>query len=175
VRCISDLGQYRQFWHTITFVSTEAAVNATFLRFNESYPSIAGVANVVSSLTLEPLPPALYARHPDSNALGFDKRGNLKQSLVIALLTVSYTSASDDQLIEKYGRSLMDAISKDTKKLKADDPYVYLNYAAPYQDPLASYTKENVRRLRDIAAKFDPKGTFQKQVPGGFKLSNTKW
>lgn len=151
-------------------MSTEAAINTTFFRFNESYPTIAGVSGIVSSLTLEPLPPALYARHRASNALGFDHRENLNQSLVIALLSVSYTSANDDQIIETYGRSLMDAINQDMKKLKTFDPYLYLNYAAPYQDPLSSYTAANVRRLREIAAKWDPHRIFQYQVPGGFKL-----
>ncbi|KAF2637150.1 FAD-binding domain-containing protein [Massarina eburnea CBS 473.64] len=172
LRAQATSGQ-RIFWNTLTFVSAEAAVNATFIRFNESHPSIAGVSGVISSLTLEPLPPALYARHPDMNALGFDRRENLDQSLVIALLTVSYASAADDQTVEKYGRALMDAINEDAKKLNASDPYLYLNYAAPYQDPISSYTHANVRHLRKIAAKWDPHGTFQCQVPGGFKLFDT--
>ncbi|ORY06677.1 putative oxidoreductase [Clohesyomyces aquaticus] len=160
----------RQFWNTLTFVSTEAAMSATFFRFNESILAISRVPDIVSSITLEPLPPALYARQQASNALGFDHRGNLNQSLVIALLSVSYTSADNDQLVDTYGRSLMEAINQDLKKLNASDPYLYLNYAASYQDPISSYTEANVRRLREIAAKWDPRGTFQHQVPGGFKL-----
>ncbi|KAF2477177.1 FAD-binding domain-containing protein [Lindgomyces ingoldianus] len=147
-----------------------ATINATFFRFNESLPTIARVSGIVSSPTLEPLPPALYARHQASNSLGFGHRENLNQSLVIALLSISYTFANDDQIIKTYGHSLMDAISQDMKKLDAFDPYLSLNYAAPYQDPLSSYTDANMRRLREIAAKWDPHGTFQHQVPGGFKL-----
>ena len=167
---VSNLIVSRMFWNTLTFVSTEAAINTTFFRFNESIPVIAGVSGIVSSLTLEPLPPALYARHQASNALGFDHRKNLNQSLVIALLSVSYTSENDDQIVETYARTLMNTINQDMKNLKSFDPYLYLNYAAPYQDPLSSYTESNFRRLRKIAAKWDPQGTFQYQVPGGFKL-----
>ncbi|KAH7114329.1 putative oxidoreductase [Dendryphion nanum] len=169
MRAQDVIGQ-RIFWNTLTFVSTEAAVNATFLRFKESSSTIAGVSGILSSLTLEPLPPALYARHHSSNALGFDQRENLNQSLVIALLSVSYTSAEDDQIIETYGRSLMDAINEDMRRLKTLDPFLYLPYAAPYQDPLSSYTEANLRHLREIATKWDPHRTFQYQVPGGFKL-----
>lgn len=121
---------------------------------------------------MEPLPPALFARHPKANALGFNYRKDLNQSLVVALLSVSYASAADDQIVETYSRTLMDAISEDAKMLGASDSYLYLNYAAAYQNPLSSYTEVNVRRLRNIAAKWDPHGTFQFQVPGGFKLSN---
>ncbi|KAF2009349.1 putative oxidoreductase [Aaosphaeria arxii CBS 175.79] len=160
----------RMFWSTLTFLSTEAAINATFFRFNESSLAIGEIPGIVSSLTLEPLPPVLYARNRRSNALGFDNRGNITNALVIALLSVSYTSPDDDDLVEQYGRSLMDAINVDMIKLQAFDPFLYLNYAAPYQNPLLSYTEPNVRRLRKIAAEQDPLGTFQYQVPGGFKL-----
>jgi hypothetical protein len=94
----------------------------------------------------------------------------LNQLLVIALLSVSYMVADDDQVVEPYGRSLMDAIDQVMMELGTSDPFRYLNYAASYQDPLSGYTEANLRRLRGIAAKWDPLGTFQNQVPGGFKL-----
>lgn len=46
----------------------------------------------------------------------------------------------------------------------------YLNYAAQDQDPLGSYGEENLARLRAVSGKFDPRGMFQRNVPGGFKL-----
>lgn len=48
--------------------------------------------------------------------------------------------------------------------------FQYLNYAAPFQTPLESYGEENLRFLRAVSEKYDPKGVFQKRVPGGFKL-----
>jgi len=158
------------FWSTLTFLSTEAAINATFIRFNESIAAIADIADMVPSLTLEPFPPALYARHHESNALGFDNRAGPNRALVVAILDISYTREADDQAVKEYGRSLTDVIKQDLKKLNALDPFLYLNYAAPYQDPLSSYGERNLRRLRQIATKFDSQGTFQYQVPGGFKL-----
>lgn len=59
----------RMFWNNLTSVSTEAALNPIYFRFKESYPNIAGFSDNVWSLTLEPLPPALYARHLFSKAL----------------------------------------------------------------------------------------------------------
>lgn len=49
--------------------------------------------------------------------------------------------------------------------------WVYLNYADKSQNPLASYGVENVSRMKDVAAKYDPNQVFQKLCPGGFKLS----
>lgn len=48
--------------------------------------------------------------------------------------------------------------------------FVYLNYANQDQDPISTYGRENVASLRAAAAKYDPRGVFQRQVPGGFKL-----
>lgn len=52
--------------------------------------------------------------------------------------------------------------------------WIYLNYADKSQDPLASYGAENVKKMRDAAAKYDPDQVFQKLCPGGFKISAVK-
>ena len=50
-------------------------------------------------------------------------------------------------------------------------PFVYLNYAHPSQEVLRSYGPENVRRMKEAAAKYDPAGVLQRLCPGGFKIS----
>lgn len=52
--------------------------------------------------------------------------------------------------------------------------WVYLNYAHPSQDVLEGYGPENVDRIREAAARYDPEGVFQKLCPGGFKVSAVK-
>jgi hypothetical protein len=52
--------------------------------------------------------------------------------------------------------------------------WTYLNYADKSQDPLSSYGPENIRKMKDAAAKYDPDQVFQKLVPGGFKISDVK-
>ena len=52
--------------------------------------------------------------------------------------------------------------------------WIYLNYADPSQNPLASYGPENLKNLKDAAAKYDPKQIFQRLCPGGFKISDVK-
>jgi hypothetical protein len=51
-------------------------------------------------------------------------------------------------------------------------PWVYMNYADKSQAVLQSYGAENIRRMRDVAAKYDPHQVFQKLCPGGFKLGD---
>ncbi|UZP34741.1 hypothetical protein NXS19_002557 [Fusarium pseudograminearum] len=52
--------------------------------------------------------------------------------------------------------------------------WTYLNYADKTQNPLGSYGLENIRKMKDAAAKYDPGQVFQKLVPGGFKISDVK-
>lgn len=52
-----------------------------------------------------------------------------------------------------------------------DVEWEYLGYADGFQDPLGSYGTDNIRFLRDVAAKYDPDQVFQQRVPGGFKIS----
>jgi hypothetical protein len=50
----------------------------------------------------------------------------------------------------------------------------YLNYVDGTQDPLKSYGQKNVDFMREVAAKYDPSGMFQKKVVSGWKISNVK-
>lgn len=54
---------------------------------------------------------------------------------------------------------------------KGNLPWIYLNYADSSQDVLQSYGEDNVRRMKDVAAKYDPKQVFQRLCSGGFKLN----
>ncbi|KAI0449942.1 putative oxidoreductase [Xylaria acuta] len=157
----------RQYWATNTMVSSEAAINAAYLRFNESIPAFASIANISFGYTIEPLPPALYARHGDMNPLGLGKNN---QSLLIGLFFASWTDQVDDEQVDKAARGLMKAIENDSHRLGSYIPFKYLNYAASWQDPIASYGVESVGRLRKVAREVDPHGVFTHQVPGGFKI-----
>lgn len=52
----------------------------------------------------------------------------------------------------------------------AYDPFIYLNYAGPDQDPIATYGALNVERLRATRSRVDPGGLLTEQVPGGHKV-----
>ena len=49
--------------------------------------------------------------------------------------------------------------------------WVYLNYAAEWQDPIGSYGAANVGRLMSVSRRYDPTGVFQELVKGGFKIA----
>lgn len=50
----------------------------------------------------------------------------------------------------------------------------YLNYSDISQDPLRTYGESSVKKMQEVAFKYDPTGIFQTRVPGGFKISDVK-
>ncbi|KAK8093852.1 oxidoreductase- FAD-binding protein [Apiospora hydei] len=103
------------------------------------------------------------------NAFGLDSEDD---NLFNVLLTITWDRAEDDALVHRQARSLLDQLEAVARDIGVDHPYVYLNYAGPWQlDAIvAGYGAESLGRLRETSRRYDPRGMFQRQVPGGFKL-----
>ena len=84
---------------------------------------------------------------------------------------VMVTSSDADFALAK---TMLQSLTAEMKKISVDYDsamdLVYLNYANPSQDSLGSYGEDNMRFLKEVAAKYDSEGVFQKRFPGGFKL-----
>ncbi|PLN80193.1 putative oxidoreductase [Aspergillus taichungensis] len=156
----------RELMVETTYRTTPPILDATFLHWNESLSAVEDVPGLVWSLSLEPLPPAIYAKHAAENALGIPGTAG---SLMIVLLSATWTDEADDARVEKASRELFRAIEDDANRMGVYSPYIYLNYAAPWQDPISSYGGKNVGKLHKVSKEVDPKGIFQSQV-AGFKL-----
>lgn len=150
-----------------TLISNAAVIKAAFEAWKESVPSLKEVPNIVFALVLEPLPPAIYSRHADTNSLGL---GNRKDALIVTLISVTWFTSEDDDLIHQSAQGLLDSINSAADRLGCRDPYIYLNYAGKNQDPIASYGSDSIEHLLQVRDRVDPTLVFTKQVPGGYKL-----
>ncbi|QMW46603.1 hypothetical protein G4B11_010058 [Aspergillus flavus] len=157
----------RQLTVVTTHGSTLPMLTAVYQHWDSSLESVEGIPGMVWAISLEPLPPAIYARNASRNALGL---ADASGSLVVTLLSATWDDESDDEEVEKAARELFDNIDNDARKLGVHEPFVYLNYAAPWQDPISSYKSKNVQLLKRVSQDVDPKRVFQTNVPGGFKL-----
>lgn len=88
----------------------------------------------------------------------------------MTLLSASWTDKADDAKVERAARELFAGIEDEARKLGVYEPFVYLNYAAAWQDPIASFGSKSVERLKKVRKDVDPKGVFRLNVPGGFKI-----
>lgn len=142
-------------------------IHAAFDAWNTSLAGVRDISGLTWSLSLEPVPPAMYQQGASANALGLADRTS---TLVVCLLSQAWANEADNERVYIASAELVAALELAALSLGANDPYLYLNYAANWQDPIASYGGASVRQLQKLRARVDPNGVFTYLSPGGFKI-----
>jgi len=144
-----------------------ATIQAAAERYMASLENIKGkVKDLLCSCTLQPYPVSLLEKATD-NSLGLSPASG---PLVNILLLTYWKNKEDDELVLSTMRDTMQWIKADANERGTAVPYTFLAYADETQDPIGSYGDANKKALQEASKKYDPKGLFQKGVPGGFKL-----
>lgn len=159
----------RQLFVTGTYGNSAKLMSTIFDIANRTVQPLVDVPDLAYAISFQPMPTAITskAKSRGGSSLGLDDSdGNLFN----LLLGVSWDASADDARIERQSKELFEKAEVEAKKLGLYNKYVYLNYAASWQDPISGYGTANKARLQTVSKKYDPRGVFQKQVPGGFKL-----
>lgn len=157
----------RQLFLTATYGNSAKMMSNILDISNSTVQELVDVPDLAYSLSFQPIPTVITSKAKGQNSLGLTgEEGNLFN----LLLTVSWGTQDDDERIYRQARALFDESEAVARELGLFNEYVYLNYAAPWQDPLGGYGAESKARLQAVSKKYDPQGVFQKRVPGGFKL-----
>ena len=166
---------YRDSFHTLTFVNDARILHKGIELHNGFIEQLeAGAGGNWTIVTMYQPFPTLFFEHGverGGNVLGLDR--NTAENLVLFQIDLSWQRAEDDALFDRVGNDMVKELSAFAESVGGANEYVYLPYAYYTQNPLATYGKENLKKLRKVAKKYDPRGVFQKLVPGGFKLSAT--
>ena len=161
----------RAFTNTITIKNDLHLLRKILTLWNDTLSSttIATRDGIVFALTLMPLPPAVSAKSSNSggNRLGLSPADG---PLVVIQISASWFQASDDSAIASVANTLLGNIRTEARKADKLSAYVDLNYANKAQDVWTGRGTATLAKLKAVSLKYDPKGVFQKQVPGGFKL-----
>ncbi|KAI4871004.1 hypothetical protein F4820DRAFT_741 [Hypoxylon rubiginosum] len=153
---------------TTTHGTSLEMFTAAFNAWNKSNAAFAGTSILQARLFWEPYPQATYQKAASgSNVLGLS--GD-QGALVVVGVAAAWSNASEDALMNQLAQTVVTNIDTAAKKLGQHYEYKYLNYASPWQDVIQSYGAANMAKLRNMSKKYDPRGIFQKNVPGGFKL-----
>ncbi|KAH7029081.1 oxidoreductase FAD-binding protein [Microdochium trichocladiopsis] len=159
----------RQLFTTATFKNSAAMLSEIYKIAQTNVNSISGISGIKYSLSFQPIPTVINSKAAASggNSLGLDASdGNLMNML----LTVTWDNKSDDATVESAAKNLFAQANTKAKSLGKFHEYLYLNYAAKWQDPISGYGADSKAKLQAASKKYDPAGLFQKNVPGGFKL-----
>ncbi|KAI1170499.1 hypothetical protein F4777DRAFT_110779 [Nemania sp. FL0916] len=127
------------------------------------------VEGLTTSFTLQAYPKSLLDKTASAggNSLGIDP---LDGPLMSILILSFWQNKEDDGKIHSTFKGVIEAVDQDATTRGTAVPYKYMNYAAPFQDPIGSYGEKTRAKLQATSKKYDPEGLFQKGVVGGWKL-----
>jgi hypothetical protein len=131
--------------------------------------SLQTVTNITASLTFQPYPVSLLQKNNinGGNVLGLGPESGPIMSI---LLLTWWDKPEDDAKVLGALTNVLKQMKADASKRGTLIPFEYMNYAADFQDIIASYGAANKKFLQTTSRKYDPSGLFQKGVPGGWKL-----
>lgn len=164
---------YHNLWHTTTFLN-DPRIMAKAVEVHAATVAKMQAASKTgrfSTLCLFQALPSFYGRLGDAaggNVMGLDQhlRGRNAVSMLLSV------NVSEEEL-RGYGlqlaREYLDEVDAYARSVGGYLPWCYINYSDRAQKPLASLLDPGA--IRGVAEKYDRDGVFQKQVPGGFKIS----
>ncbi|ORX94635.1 hypothetical protein BCR34DRAFT_499113 [Clohesyomyces aquaticus] len=164
----SGSGLRQAFW-TWTMKLNKGMANVTKNIFFEELNAVLDVAGLLPAVSLQVITDPILERTSvrGGNPLGLSPNDG---PLMNVLVAAKWENKADDTRINKFAAKVKDRVlAVATAKVKAH-PYLYMNYASPWQNPIASYGAANKARLEAISKKYDPAGVFKKLQPGYFKL-----
>lgn len=152
----------RSFELVFAFRNTDASTyRSLFQLWQDGISKIGKVDGLQIQYLLQPMPVT-----NGTNSLGLPANG---RDISLWVFTGAWNNAADDEAVITTMQSITDQSEAALKKQGLLLPYKYLNYADVTQNPISTYGKENIQRLWAASKKYDPKGLWQKHVPG-YKL-----
>ncbi|KAL6158145.1 hypothetical protein ACJQWK_07739 [Exserohilum turcicum] len=160
---------FRDTSATITFKNDAATLFAVhnasdqvYLKYNKTVKYLDWVNFYVPTARID----STHAAAQGGNVLGLEEN---PEDLIVAFITPRWIDAAQDAAMYEMAREWVDAVSKAAGANR--HRFLYQNFAAPSQKPLCGYGAKNVEFMKDVSRRYDPSQTFQKLVPGGFKIS----
>ncbi|KAL2801698.1 hypothetical protein BJX63DRAFT_438571 [Aspergillus granulosus] len=129
-------------------------------------------ANFSHQLLFQAFPLCSRARSLErgGNMLGLD---HIKEDCTLLVWAVEVETVElNDTVIALLLKKAIGEIKEYAQSIDGHSNFLYLNYCDPTRDPLSAYGEENIRTMKEVAARYDPNGVgFQTRVPGRFKVS----
>lgn len=164
---------HNNLFMTLTFLNkpniTPQFMSEVYDLADAAAKELISVVGIVFTMSFQPLPHVLYSKSASTggNVLGLDR---FQDDLINLLFTLSWQLALDNPRVYARMQKLEDDIAALEQQKGLFNEFIYLNYAAQWQDPISAYGTASVEFLKSVSRRYDPGGLFQKGVPGGFKL-----
>ncbi|KAH9906181.1 hypothetical protein F4778DRAFT_769352 [Xylariomycetidae sp. FL2044] len=161
----------QDIWSTLTYKLDKRIIEKTTQVYEKLVKDISDrSAGPVIQMVLQPLP-TTFAQHSadrGGNMMGLER---IKDDSVLLVAAVEGSTPGFYEMAFPIFQAAIQEIDDFAKSVDGHVDFLYLNYCDKSQDPLSTFGAENIRKMKDAAAKYDPSGFFQTKVPGGFKIS----
>jgi len=158
---------HRETFVTMTFRNSAIIFSKFFDLCDDVVGSFPPDEEFMFSVSYQPLPQTIISKGAGTNSLGLTEADG---DLVNVLVGIKWQDADNDAAVEAIVKDLFEKGATVASGLNLYHEYKYLNYSAGWQDPISGYGAATKNTLRAVSKKYDPRGLFQRQVPGGFKL-----
>ncbi|KAJ4321400.1 hypothetical protein N0V94_002937 [Neodidymelliopsis sp. IMI 364377] len=164
----SGAGLRQAFWTWTVKLDKDLATSTKDIFFEE-VTSITDTDDLVAAISLQVITEPILEKMTQrgGNTLGLSAADGPLMNVLIAL---RWSNTADDSRLNQFAATVKDRAVAAAKAKGKDVDYLYMNYASPWQDPVAGYGATNKAKLQSISKKYDPTGVFEKLQPGYFKL-----
>jgi hypothetical protein len=128
----------------------------------------------VTQCLFQPLSKLIGQRSAEAGGTVMGVEHQKHNGLLFTAVVMVKTAEQDAFVYPKIKRWLQDLQEFAATIEDGNQEWIFMNYADPSQDPLRSYGAENVKKMRNVALKYDPDQVFQNICPGGFKISDVQ-
>ncbi|KAL3482378.1 hypothetical protein BJX99DRAFT_266044 [Aspergillus californicus] len=166
-----DQTGFRELFWNRSFKLNKGLANWAVEHFYSVAPKMDGVSGAVAGLVFQVITEPMLEKMSSAggNALGLDASdGPIHLMHILSI----WNSTSDDDTIYRFANDFFNTVAVEAKFRGLDNDFVYMNYASQFQDVISSYGASSKAKLQAVAAKYDPRGVYQKLQPGYFKLAN---
>lgn len=152
----------RQSLATITFRPHQPILELAFSLFKQKVALLAGIAE--STLEYHLLP-----RHFKLNDDCYGLTGSGETLVCIVIAFTTFDEKHDSTVLQTL-KMYLQQLNNEAERHNVDHPFLYMNYAASFQDVIGSYGADNGEFLKRTAKAYDPDKVFQRLLRGPFKL-----
>ncbi|CAE6515122.1 unnamed protein product [Rhizoctonia solani] len=137
--------------------------------WNSTTTALNSTSGLASGIVYQPISNSMIraGSKKGGNVLGLEPADD---PLVIVSYLFSWLLPEDDDKVRAAMDKLIAASTDIAKSQGQLGQFIYLNYASTGQQPIQSYGPVQVEFLRQVKAKYDPNGVFEKLSRGGFKI-----
>ncbi|KAH7383972.1 FAD binding domain-containing protein [Pyrenochaeta sp. MPI-SDFR-AT-0127] len=117
----------------------------------------------------QPITASIVTKGKGNNILGLEHHVQEGPGMLF-LISVVVGTAADESVARSLVRAYHMDVDRYASSLGVNWNWVYLNYADGEQDAISTFGDDNIWKIKNASAKYDPNGVFQYLRGSGFKI-----